>query len=85
MRLTIHAHLDYAFPAPADVLLQVEVAAQPDQRLETQSLTIHSDHPIRAVAGHEHVAPGRKRDPGAGFEWQRLKQCLAGSELDFAA
>ncbi len=55
MRLTIHAHLDYAFPAPADVLLQVEVAAQPDQRLETQSLTIHSDHPIRAVAGEEGI------------------------------
>ena len=24
------------------------------------------------VAGHEHVAPGRKQDPGAGFEWPRL-------------
>ena len=24
------------------------------------------------VAGHEHIAPGRKRDPGAGFEWTRL-------------
>ena len=26
-------------------------------------------YPIEAVAGHEHVAPGRKRDPGAGFDW----------------
>jgi N-acetyl-anhydromuramoyl-L-alanine amidase len=24
------------------------------------------------VAGHEHVAPGRKRDPGPGFDWQAL-------------
>lgn len=24
------------------------------------------------VAGHEHVAPGRKRDPGPGFDWARL-------------
>jgi AmpD protein len=24
------------------------------------------------VAGHEHVAPGRKRDPGSGFDWPRL-------------
>jgi AmpD protein len=24
------------------------------------------------VAGHEHVAPGRKGDPGAGFDWQAL-------------
>lgn len=27
---------------------------------------------VRAVAGHEHIAPGRKRDPGPGFDWARL-------------
>jgi AmpD protein len=27
---------------------------------------------VTAVAGHEHVAPGRKVDPGGGFEWHRL-------------
>jgi AmpD protein len=29
-------------------------------------------YPIDAVAGHEHVAPGRKNDPGPGLDWQRL-------------
>ncbi len=29
-------------------------------------------YPVAAVAGHEHVAPGRKLDPGAGFDWPRL-------------
>ena len=29
-------------------------------------------YPVRAVVGHEHVAPGRKFDPGVGFEWTRL-------------
>lgn len=29
-------------------------------------------HPLDAVAGHEHVAPGRKADPGVGFDWRRL-------------
>jgi len=29
-------------------------------------------YPIGAYAGHEHVAPGRKRDPGPSFEWDRL-------------
>ena len=30
-------------------------------------------YPITAVVGHEHVAPGRKHDPGAGFDWSRLR------------
>ena len=34
-------------------------------------------YPVRHIAGHEHVAPGRKGDPGAGFEWTRLQQSLA--------
>ena len=28
------------------------------------------------LAGHEHVAPGRKRDPGAGFDWPGLRSRL---------
>ena len=32
--------------------------------------------PIRAVAGHEHIAPGRKHDPGSGFDWPRLRREL---------
>lgn len=33
-------------------------------------------YPIQHVAGHEHVAPGRKGDPGPGFQWARLQQNL---------
>lgn len=32
--------------------------------------------PIAHVAGHEHIAPGRKLDPGPGFEWPRLVALL---------
>ena len=35
-------------------------------------------YPLEGVVGHEHVAPGRKHDPGAGFEWQRLADLLKG-------
>jgi N-acetyl-anhydromuramoyl-L-alanine amidase len=34
-------------------------------------------YPIEHVAGHEHIAPGRKGDPGAAFDWQRLRASLA--------
>ena len=26
---------------------------------------------LTAVRGHEHIAPGRKQDPGPSFDWQR--------------
>jgi len=29
-------------------------------------------HPLRAVRGHEHIAPGRKTDPGPAFDWKRF-------------
>lgn len=31
-----------------------------------------ASYPIRAITGHQHVAPGRKSDPGHFFQWQRL-------------
>lgn len=31
-------------------------------------------YPIGYVAGHEHIAPGRKQDPGEGFDWALLKR-----------
>jgi AmpD protein len=33
-------------------------------------------YPIKEVVGHEHVAPGRKDDPGPGFDWTALMQRL---------
>jgi AmpD protein len=32
--------------------------------------------PIAYVAGHEHIAPGRKVDPGTGFDWLTLQRGL---------
>jgi N-acetyl-anhydromuramoyl-L-alanine amidase len=37
---------------------------------------LRREHPLRGIAGHEHVAPGRKADPGGGFEWDALKRRL---------
>ncbi|MCM2252961.1 MAG: 1,6-anhydro-N-acetylmuramyl-L-alanine amidase AmpD [Ramlibacter sp.] len=38
---------------------------------------IAQHYPIRHIAGHEHIAPGRKCDPGAGFQWSLLRRSLA--------
>ncbi len=37
--------------------------------------------PVAEVVGHEHVAPGRKLDPGPGFDWPRLARGLRGRGL----
>jgi AmpD protein len=43
------------------------------EQLRRLCLDLHRHYPIEHLAGHEHIAPGRKRDPGPGFDWQRLK------------
>ncbi|MDO9479425.1 MAG: 1,6-anhydro-N-acetylmuramyl-L-alanine amidase AmpD [Hydrogenophaga sp.] len=47
-------------------------------------------YPIAHIAGHEHIAPGRKQDPGPGFDWSELQtrlgwmtQCFPDSTLLF--
>lgn len=42
---------------------------------ETLILLLHDlcrKYPIEAVTGHQHIAPGRKTDPGHFFDWNRL-------------
>ncbi|HEU0043401.1 transglutaminase family protein [Sphingomonas sp.] len=55
MRLGIEVEIDYALPDPADVLLQIEAAAMPDQRIETETLTVWSDIPLRAARGEDGI------------------------------
>ena len=55
MRLGIDVEIDYAVPEPADILLQIEAAAMPDQRIEAETLTVWSDFPLRAAPGEDGI------------------------------
>ncbi len=46
------------------------------EALASLSAAIAQAYPIRHLAGHEHIAPGRKQDPGAGFDWPALRRSL---------
>jgi AmpD protein len=51
-----------------------------DAQYQVLHLLLHAlaiRYPLADVAGHEHVAPGRKIDPGPGFDWQRLAHDMA--------
>jgi AmpD protein len=38
------------------------------------ALLLH--YPITHLTGHQHIAPGRKQDPGSGFNWSGLRASL---------
>ena len=40
-------------------------------------------YPITHLAGHEHIAAGRKQDPGPGFAWLQLQKTLGISSQYF--
>ena len=44
---------------------------------------IAQHYKLHRIAGHEHVAPDRKQDPGAGFDWVLLRQSLGWPKNNF--
>jgi N-acetyl-anhydromuramoyl-L-alanine amidase len=38
---------------------------------------VMAQYPIAHIAGHEHIAGGRKQDPGHGFDWGLLQRSIA--------
>jgi len=53
------------------------------ERLGATLVALAGRYPIRAVTSHERIAPGRKRDPGAGFHWAGLRHRAALPGVDF--
>ncbi len=54
-------------------------------QLTTLLRALAQRYPLDSVAGHEHIAPGRKRDPGAAFNWPRLRRDLGWPDQYFPA
>lgn len=46
------------------------------EALQALCLEIVQNYPIAHIAGHEHIAPGRKADPGPGFNWDYLQHTV---------
>jgi AmpD protein len=46
------------------------------EALSALCAAIAQQYPVQHIAGHEHIAPGRKADPGPGFDWTELQRSL---------
>ncbi len=67
-----------------DDSIGIELEGQDDKVFEPEQYetlgslcsALMQNYPIEHLAGHEHIAPGRKTDPGPGFSWKRLQRSL---------
>ena len=46
------------------------------EALQALCPAIVQNYPVTHIAGHEHIAPGRKADPGPGFNWDVLRHTV---------
>lgn len=53
------------------------------QKLHLLGLALRHQYPLKSMVGHEHIAPGRKQDPGTGFDWLRLQNAVQDAAITF--
>lgn len=53
------------------------------ETLTSLCAAIAQHYQLHRIAGHEHVAPDRKQDPGPGFDWPLLQRALGWQDCSF--
>lgn len=59
-------------------------AAQYETLVEL-TMALRARYPLADLTGHEHIAPGRKTDPGPFFDWDRFRKSLIQKEASGAS
>ena len=67
---------DYSVGIELEGTDDVPYAAAQYLRLAQVARALRRRYPVRDMVGHSDVAPGRKTDPGAAFDWPRLGRML---------
>jgi AmpD protein len=67
---------DFSIGVELEGLEGEDFEASQYETLESLCAALLQNYPIAHIAGHEHIAPGRKNDPGAGFNWRHMQQSL---------
>ena len=75
---------DYSIGIELEGLEGTTFAAAQYPALARLARAIAQHYPIEQFAGHEHIAPGRKFDPGPGFDWRRLQRLTDWPDERFA-
>ncbi|MHB9880029.1 transglutaminase-like domain-containing protein [Pacificimonas sp. ICDLI1SI03] len=55
MKININVHLDYSLAGPSDILLQIEAAAMPDQKVEAAHIFVPGEGHFARVPGEEYI------------------------------
>lgn len=75
---------DYSIGIELEGLEGLQFEAAQYRALSALCHDLAQRYDIAHMAGHEHIAPGRKQDPGLGFDWAYLHTALADLPVQLA-
>lgn len=76
---------DYSIGVELEGLEGLTFEAPQYQALGQLCKAVAQHYPLQHIAGHEHIAPGRKQDPGPGFDWSQLQTAMRHHSVGFPA